>query len=159
MPLADLPCRLGAWATSARGKERDGRLSRLEVLAVCPRDRSGDRSRRHAALPDHRRSLVRLGRLRNPAVRQRDLARVRLDLRPPAAEEVRRHDRLNVRLELGNPVRLADGAQRTLDDVVIDASTGSVTHIVVQAENDPDGARLVPMELAEESTNGQLSLR
>lgn len=65
-----------------------------------------------------------------------------------------------MRLELGTSVRLADGAQQTLDDVVIDASTGSVTHIVVQPENDPSGARLVPMELAEESTDGQsLSLR
>jgi uncharacterized protein YrrD len=52
-----------------------------------------------------------------------------------------------VRLELGTTVRCADDAIRELVDVVIDSSSNRVTHVVVQPENRPERARLVPMEL------------
>ena len=54
-----------------------------------------------------------------------------------------------MRLELGKRVRCADGAARELADVVIDAETSSVTHLVVQPHDDHDAARLVPIQLAE----------
>jgi sporulation protein YlmC with PRC-barrel domain len=54
-----------------------------------------------------------------------------------------------MRLELGKRVRCADGASRELADVVIDAGTGSVTHLVVEPHDRHDAARLVPIQLAE----------
>ena len=65
-----------------------------------------------------------------------------------------------MRLELGTRVRLEDGAARELADIVIDAASNNVTHLVVQPPDDPDGARLVPMALATRGAEGQeLSLR
>jgi len=63
-----------------------------------------------------------------------------------------------VRLELGKRVRCADGAQRELADVVIDAATKSVTHVVVQPHDDHDAARLVPIQLAKGGDGPELSL-
>jgi len=54
-----------------------------------------------------------------------------------------------MRLELGKRVRCADGASRELADVVIDAATGSVTHLVIEPHDQHDAARLVPIQLAE----------
>lgn len=65
-----------------------------------------------------------------------------------------------MRLELGARVGLEDGADRRLADIVIDATSKSVTHLVVQSADDPDSARLVPMELANRTAEGrELSLR
>src|SRR2546430_2239994 len=63
-----------------------------------------------------------------------------------------------MRLELGKRVRCADGASRELADVVIDAATSSVTHLVVQPHDDHDAARLVPIQLAEAGGGNELSL-
>src|SRR5213593_3927793 len=64
-----------------------------------------------------------------------------------------------MRLELGKRVRCADGAARELADVVIDAATISVTHLVVQPHDDHEAARLVPIQLAEAGGDGhELSL-
>ena len=60
-----------------------------------------------------------------------------------------------MRLELGTRVRLEDGATRELADIVIDAASNSVTHLVVQAAGDPDSARLVPLALASRTEEGQ----
>lgn len=62
-----------------------------------------------------------------------------------------------MRLELGKRIRCADGASRELADVVIDATTNSVTHLVVEPPDDGDAARLVPIQLAE-GDDGGLSL-
>jgi hypothetical protein len=65
-----------------------------------------------------------------------------------------------VRLVLGKPVRCADDAVRELADVVIDAGSKSVTHIVVQPHHEPEEARLVPMALTERHEDDrELSLR
>jgi hypothetical protein len=65
-----------------------------------------------------------------------------------------------MRLELGKRARCSDGAVRELVDVVIDANSRRVTHLVVQPENDPDAARLVPLDLAETGSNAaEISLR
>jgi sporulation protein YlmC with PRC-barrel domain len=65
-----------------------------------------------------------------------------------------------MRLELGKRARCSDGAVRELVDVVVDASSHRVTHLVVQPENDPDAARLVPLALAEPNASGEeISLR
>jgi sporulation protein YlmC with PRC-barrel domain len=65
-----------------------------------------------------------------------------------------------LRLKLERPVRCADGAVRELADIVIDSSSTSVTHLVVQPHDEPEGARLVPIELADEGANGgEISLR
>ena len=56
-----------------------------------------------------------------------------------------------MRLELGKQARLADGALRELVDVVIDADTKRVTHVVVEPKDEPEGARLVPMNLVEDN--------
>jgi PRC-barrel domain protein len=53
-----------------------------------------------------------------------------------------------MRLELGTPVRCADGALGELTDVVIDPTSRRVTHLVVGPKADPGGARLVPIALA-----------
>lgn len=60
-----------------------------------------------------------------------------------------------MRLEFGKRARCTDDASRELADVVIDGSTNSVTHLVVQPSGDPDAARLVPIQLAEEGAEGQ----
>jgi sporulation protein YlmC with PRC-barrel domain len=54
----------------------------------------------------------------------------------------------SMRLDLGSPVRCADGDFGTLADVVIDPTTRRVTHLVVQPEHDPGLARLVPIARA-----------
>jgi uncharacterized protein YrrD len=66
-----------------------------------------------------------------------------------------------MRLELGRPVRCADGALRELADVVIDSGGRRVTHLVVRPYKRPEAARLVPLELVELDTSGsgQVSLR
>ena len=56
-----------------------------------------------------------------------------------------------MRLELGKQARLADGALRDLVDVVIDADTNRVTHVVVEPKDEPEGARLVPINLVEDN--------
>jgi sporulation protein YlmC with PRC-barrel domain len=66
----------------------------------------------------------------------------------------------NLRLELGKSVKLADGAEQELVDVVIDSGSKRVTHIVVQPRDHGEDARLVPVGLAEEGGAGaELSLR
>jgi sporulation protein YlmC with PRC-barrel domain len=60
-----------------------------------------------------------------------------------------------MRLELGKPARLADGTFRELVDVVIDATTNRVTHVVVEPKDKPAGARLVAMNLVEENGPSQ----
>ena len=60
-----------------------------------------------------------------------------------------------MRLELGKQARLADGTFRDLVDVVIDASTNRVTHVVVEPKDDPVSARLVPMNLVEDNGRGR----
>jgi hypothetical protein len=65
-----------------------------------------------------------------------------------------------VRLELGKQARCTDGAMREVVDLVVDAGNHSVTHLVVQPESDPYEARLVPVDLAAEGSNGgEISLR
>lgn len=65
-----------------------------------------------------------------------------------------------MRLELGKPVRCSDGAVRELADVVVDSSSKRVTHLVVEPENQPEEARLVPVALAEGAADGRgVSLR
>jgi sporulation protein YlmC with PRC-barrel domain len=53
-----------------------------------------------------------------------------------------------VRLELGSPVRLADGTEGALSDVVVDPVAGRVTHLVVLLGEREDTARLVPVAMA-----------
>jgi sporulation protein YlmC with PRC-barrel domain len=53
-----------------------------------------------------------------------------------------------MRLELGTPVRCANGALGELTDVVIDPTSRRVTHLVVGPKGDPREARLVPIALA-----------
>src|ERR1700751_2566221 len=53
-----------------------------------------------------------------------------------------------MRLELGKPARCSDGAVRELADLVLDAGSRRVTHLVVQPKANPGDARLVPVELA-----------
>jgi sporulation protein YlmC with PRC-barrel domain len=60
-----------------------------------------------------------------------------------------------MRLELGKPARTSDQAVAKLADVVIDAASGRVTHLVVQPGEDQP-ARLVPIELVQ--GDGELSL-
>jgi hypothetical protein len=59
-----------------------------------------------------------------------------------------------VRLELGGPVRTADGDERMLADVVVDAGGKRVTHLVVEPEGHREDARLVALELAREQEGG-----
>jgi hypothetical protein len=58
-----------------------------------------------------------------------------------------------MRLQLGRHARSTDGGVRSLVDVVIDASGSRVTHLVLQPKDDPDAARLVPIEFTQASTN------
>jgi sporulation protein YlmC with PRC-barrel domain len=60
-----------------------------------------------------------------------------------------------MRLELGKRARLRDGGVREIGDVVIDATTNRVTHVVVQPRDDPDDARLVPLDLVAEVPGGR----
>src|SRR5436190_6646582 len=53
-----------------------------------------------------------------------------------------------MRLELGEGARCSDGAVRELADLVIDAGSRRVTHLVIQPKDDPGAARLVPVDLA-----------
>jgi len=53
-----------------------------------------------------------------------------------------------MRLELGEGARCSDGAVRKLADLVIDAGSRRVTHLVIQPKDDPGAARLVPVDLA-----------
>ena len=53
------------------------------------------------------------------------------------------------RLQLGGPVRCADGPFGDLADVVMDPIRKRVTHLVVEPKGSPGLARLVPVELAE----------
>src|SRR5438046_8360107 len=53
-----------------------------------------------------------------------------------------------MRLELGKRARCSDGAVREPVDLVPDAGNRRVTHLVVQPEDNPGDARLVPVELA-----------
>lgn len=64
-----------------------------------------------------------------------------------------------MRLQLGRPVRCADNAVRELADVVLDSGGRHVTHLVVRPHQHPEGARLVPVGLAEaDESDGQISL-
>jgi sporulation protein YlmC with PRC-barrel domain len=65
-----------------------------------------------------------------------------------------------MKLELGISVRCADNAARELVDVVIDSRSNRVTHVVVQPHEQPDAARLVPIQLAQDSQDcpGGISL-
>jgi sporulation protein YlmC with PRC-barrel domain len=54
-----------------------------------------------------------------------------------------------MRLELGSRVECTDATFGKLVDVVIDPTSGRVTHLVVEREGNPWLARLVPIELAE----------
>jgi hypothetical protein len=60
-----------------------------------------------------------------------------------------------MRLELGKPVRCSDGAVGELADVVIDSSSKRVTHLVVQTEDQPEAARLVPVALGARLEDGR----
>jgi hypothetical protein len=53
------------------------------------------------------------------------------------------------RIDLGMPVRCADGPFGEVGDVVIDPIQKRVTHLVVRPHHGPGPARLVPVELAE----------
>ncbi len=65
-----------------------------------------------------------------------------------------------MRLELGGHARCTDAAVRELVDLVVDAGSRSVTHLVVQPADDPDAARLVPLGLASAGADGkEISLR
>jgi hypothetical protein len=65
-----------------------------------------------------------------------------------------------MRLELGTRARCSDGADRELADLVLDAGSRRVTHLVVQPEGNPGDARLVPVELASAGADEhEISLR
>jgi len=65
-----------------------------------------------------------------------------------------------VRLENGQDVRCADAPFGELADVVIDPTTAKVTHVVVQPHDEPDAARLAPIDLVERDDESTvLSLR
>lgn len=53
-----------------------------------------------------------------------------------------------MRLRLGGDVQTSDGAARELADVVIDARTRRVTHLIVAPSDRPDLARLVKIDQA-----------
>ena len=65
-----------------------------------------------------------------------------------------------MRLELGEGARCSDGAVRELADLVIDAGSRRVTHLVIQPKDDPGAARLVPVDLvAADDGEHEISLR
>jgi sporulation protein YlmC with PRC-barrel domain len=53
-----------------------------------------------------------------------------------------------VRLDLGSPVRCSDAVFGKLADVVVDPTTGRVTHLVVCPSHDNNDTRLVPIARA-----------
>ena len=53
-----------------------------------------------------------------------------------------------MRIELGKRVQCADDRARKVVDVVLDAASHRVTHLVVQPDDELEAARLVPIELA-----------
>ncbi len=53
-----------------------------------------------------------------------------------------------MRLELGKRARCSDSAARELVDLILDAGSRRVTHLVVQPKDNPGDARIVPVELA-----------
>jgi sporulation protein YlmC with PRC-barrel domain len=59
-----------------------------------------------------------------------------------------------MRLKLGGKVHCSDGDARELADVVIDPGTRSVTHLVIEPHDRPDMARLVPVDRARVSNEG-----
>jgi sporulation protein YlmC with PRC-barrel domain len=60
-----------------------------------------------------------------------------------------------MRLEIGNRVRCTDGAYGELGDIVIDPLEKRVTHLVVRPERREGEARLVPIQLAKVTDEGQ----
>jgi uncharacterized protein YrrD len=65
-----------------------------------------------------------------------------------------------MRIDLGKPVKCADDRARKLVDVVIEAKSNRVTHLVVQPDDELEAARLVPIELAHWPGPGrEISLR
>jgi sporulation protein YlmC with PRC-barrel domain len=67
---------------------------------------------------------------------------------------------MSARLELGKAVRCTDGVVGELGDVVIDPVGKRVTHLVVRPHHGSGDARLVPVELAGGSDEGdEISLR
>ena len=56
-----------------------------------------------------------------------------------------------MKLELGKPIRCADGTVRELADVVLEAAGPRVTHVVVRRAKHPESGRLVPIGLVEEA--------
>jgi sporulation protein YlmC with PRC-barrel domain len=66
-----------------------------------------------------------------------------------------------MRLELGKPIRCADGDIGELGDVVIDPTTRQVTHLVVRMHAHDGPARLVPVELVDGGAgeDGEIALR
>jgi hypothetical protein len=59
-----------------------------------------------------------------------------------------------MKLDLGSRVRCSDGGERELADLVVDAPTKRVTHLVVEPGGRRDQARLVPIELASDAPDG-----
>ena len=59
-----------------------------------------------------------------------------------------------MRLDFGSRVRCSDGAERELADLVVDAPAKRVTHLVVEPKGRRDLARLVPVELASDGSDG-----
>lgn len=57
-------------------------------------------------------------------------------------------------LDFGSRVRCSDGAERELADLVVDAPAKRVTHLVVEPKGHREGARLVPVALAQEAADG-----
>jgi hypothetical protein len=65
-----------------------------------------------------------------------------------------------MRLELGERARCSDGAVHELADLVVDAGSHRVTHLVIQPKDDPGAARLVPADLAADGAGEhEISLR
>lgn len=64
-----------------------------------------------------------------------------------------------MRVEIGSRVDCADETLGKLVDVVIDPTSKRVTHLVVEADHDPQLARLVPVELAERGDTSSATVR
>ena len=64
-----------------------------------------------------------------------------------------------MRLELGKSIRCTDEVYGKLADVVIDPIAKQVTHLVVEPKNGDDIARLVPIDLVENSGEDAHELR
>jgi sporulation protein YlmC with PRC-barrel domain len=62
---------------------------------------------------------------------------------------------LCVRLELGKPIRCSDGPFGELADVIVDPTTKRVTHVVAQPHKLDGVSRLVPIELADSTEDGE----